>query len=267
MAADRIDSTTAVHTVWSYDGVVAAAYDEFFGNEPYWDQRYYEQRLRACGGRALELACGTGRLLLPLLRDGIEVEGLDTSADMLAILAAKASRMKLAARTYRLPMQAFDLTRRYRSVFVPAGTFGILVHDTEIDATLACCLDALEPGGQLLLPLSTEPPTLTPTGTWQPRRDVAVPSAAARVRIDEQWHATADPALCRWTLRYDVRYDDGRPADAFERSHLLRRHEPAQFARRLAAAGFTRISSQRGYAEMPSDNPDDDLIFVAHRPD
>jgi SAM-dependent methyltransferase len=258
---------TGLHTVWHYDGIVAAAYDHYFGVEPYWDQRFYAERLHAVGGRALELACGTGRLLLPMLRDGLEVEGLDTSADMLAILHAKAQRLKLDPRTYRLPMQAFDLPRRYRSVFVPAGTFGILVHDAEIDATLACCLHALEPGGQLLVPLATEPPTPTPVGAWQPRRDVAVPGHAARVRIEEQWHATADPDIGRWVLRYEVTFADDRPPETFERTHLLRRHDPRHFARRLAAAGFTRITSNRGYAEMPSDDPGDDLIFVAQRPD
>lgn len=255
---------TRARTVWPYEGIVAASYDHYFGAEPHWDQAFYAQRLRANGGRALELACGTGRLLLPLLRDGLAVEGLDTSADMLAILQDKARRLGLTPRTYTLPMQAFELPRRYRTVFVPAGSFGILIDDDEIDATLRCCAAALEPGGELLLPLSTEPPPPSAAPSWQLRREVDVPSHAARVRVFEQWHATDDAAVSRWSLRYEVAVA-GQPLQTFERSHLLRRHT-ADFAQRLAAAGFERITSRRGYAEMPSDDPGDDLIFIASRP-
>ncbi len=80
---------SAAPTVWDYSGIVAAAYDLYFGTEPFWDQAFYERRLRANGGRALEVACGTGRLLVPLLRDGLNVEGLDTSPEMLDRLRAR----------------------------------------------------------------------------------------------------------------------------------------------------------------------------------
>ncbi len=151
---------TGPHTVWDYCGLVAAAYDEFFGSEPFRDQPFFDERIRANGGRALEVACGTGRLLVPLLRDGLEVEGLDTSTDMLAILRGKAQRLGLTPVLHSAPMQSFDLPSRYRTVFVPAGTFMILVHDEEIRSTLACCRRALEPGGELLVPLDDREPAL-----------------------------------------------------------------------------------------------------------
>jgi SAM-dependent methyltransferase len=257
-------ATPSAPTIWAYEGIVAAAYDRFFGDEPFWDQPFYAQRLRANGGRALELACGTGRLLLPLLRDGLAVDGLDTSADMLAILHAKAARLGLALTTWQLPMQAFALPRCYRSVFVPAGSFGILTGDDEIDATLACCHAALEPGGELLLPLSTESPRFTAGDHWQLRRDVAVPDHALRLRVFEQWHPTAEAMVARWQLRYELTRADGT-IEHFERSHLLRQHAADAFAQRLVAAGFTSVTARRGYAEMPSDDPTDDLVFSARR--
>src|SRR6202046_981982 len=39
-------------------------------------------------GPILEIACGTGRVLLPLARQGIEVHGVDNSLPMLTILKA-----------------------------------------------------------------------------------------------------------------------------------------------------------------------------------
>src|SRR5262249_34544710 len=51
---------------WDYRGLAAENYDLWFGEEPFWDQAFFHERLRRNGGVALEIACGTGRLLVPL---------------------------------------------------------------------------------------------------------------------------------------------------------------------------------------------------------
>jgi SAM-dependent methyltransferase len=256
---------TPPRTEWDYSGIVAAAYDHFFGDEPFWDQRFFEARLRGNGGRALELACGTGRLLVPLLRDGLDVEGLDTSADMLDILRRKARALNLAPVLYQCPMQAFDLPRRYQTVFVPAGSFRMLVHDEEIRATLACCLAALEPGGELIIPLDVEEPVVRETHAWRLRRDVEVPSHQARVRIHERIGYDPGTALIDWQLRWEVERT-GQALERFEREHLLRYHRADDFAELLREAGFEAVQTRRGYTEMESTDPTDDMIFTARRP-
>ena len=47
-------------------------------------------------------------------------------------------RIELSPVLHEAPMQAFDLVRRFRTVFVPAASFGILVAPDEIRAALAC---------------------------------------------------------------------------------------------------------------------------------
>src|SRR5262249_57037091 len=59
---------------WDYRGLAAECYDLWFGAEPFWDQPFFYQRLCRNGRVALEIACGTGRLLMPLLRDGLAVD-------------------------------------------------------------------------------------------------------------------------------------------------------------------------------------------------
>ena len=50
---------------WDYRGLAAECYDLWFGDEPFWDQAFFYDRIRHNGGVALEIACGTGRLLVP----------------------------------------------------------------------------------------------------------------------------------------------------------------------------------------------------------
>jgi SAM-dependent methyltransferase len=252
-------------TIWDYSGIIAAAYDQYFGTEPYWDQAFYEQRLRANGGRALEVACGTGRLLLPLLRDGCDVEGLDTSREMLDRLRAKARAMNLAPVLHEAPMQDFDLPGRYRTVFVPAGSFGILIEPDEVRAALACFLRALEPGGEALVPVSEANADDAPIPDWRERRDVQVPEYGARLIAHERIAYEDQGRIQRWFLRYTVDRP-GKPQEIFFREHRLRHYPPQELRDLLAEAGFDGISMRRGYTDPASSDPDDNLVFSARRP-
>ncbi len=252
-------------TIWDYSGIRAAAYDLYFGAEPFWDQAFYEKRLRANGGRALEVACGSGRLLLPLLRDGLEVEGLDTSREMLDRLRARARAMNLAPVLHEAPMQDFDLPGRYGTVFVPAGSFGILVEPEEIRAALACMCRALEPGGELLLPVSEASADDPPVCDWRERRNVDVPEYDARLVTHERIGYDDGGRLQHWHLRYTVQRR-GRDDEVFFVDHVLRHYGADELRALLEAAGFEGVDVRRGYTEPPSTNPDDDLVFSARRP-
>src|SRR6478752_10117478 len=69
-----------------YDGLVAEAYDVWLPPDGRYDDRdFYRDLIRKGDGPALELGCGNGRLLVGYLADGLDVEGVDSSADMLDI--------------------------------------------------------------------------------------------------------------------------------------------------------------------------------------
>ena len=256
---------TAPPTIWDYSGIVAAAYEHYFGAEPYWDQAFYENRLRANGGRALEVACGTGRLLLPLLRDGLQVDGLDTSRDMLDRLRARARAMDLSPVLHEAPMQDFDLSRRYRTVFVPATSFGILVDPDEIGAALACFLRALEPGGEVLIPVSEASAASEPVLDWRERRNIRLPDEDAHVVVFERIAYEDGGRLQRWDLCYELEPGD-RTKQTFFRAHEVRHYGAGEFRALLLAAGFEGIEVRRGYTEPQSSDPADDLVFSARSP-
>ncbi len=256
-------STTPL-TIWDYSGIVAAAYDEFFGAEPFWDQAFYAERIRANGGRALELACGTGRLLVPYLRDGLAVEGLDASTDMLALLRAKAQPLGLAPVLHRLPMQDFHLPGRYRTIFCPAGSFRILLSDDEILASLRCCMEALEPGGELLIPFDVIVPPAGEETDWRERRHVHVPTHAADVRIFERNGFDPEQQIVSWFLRWEV--TRGGQTEVFHHDRKLRHHTVERFTALLQQAGLRAVQTRRGYTDPQSSDPEDDVIFSARRP-
>jgi len=162
-------------------------------------------------------------------------------------------------------MQDFDLPGRYRTVFVPAGSFGILVEPDEVRAALACFLRGLQPGGEVLIPVSEASADDAPILDWRERRNVHVPECDAQVVAHERTAYEDDGRIQYWFLRYTVDRP-GKPQEVFFREHRLRHYRPAEFAALLAEAGFEAIAMCRGYTDPESSDPDDDLVFSARRP-
>ena len=57
---------------------------------------FYERLARKLGGPALEVACGTGRITLPLAQGGLNIAGVDSSEAMLAIARHKLTALPAA---------------------------------------------------------------------------------------------------------------------------------------------------------------------------
>lgn len=73
--------------------VMAKYYDGAYGSKPdLLDLPFYCGLAERTGGPVLEIACGTGRVLLEIARRGIEISGIDVSDDQLKVLAAKLAR-------------------------------------------------------------------------------------------------------------------------------------------------------------------------------
>ena len=133
-------------STWHY-GVVARWWAEFNTDGP--EIAYFRQFVEA-GQPALDVACGTGRLLLPYLRDGLDVDGCDVSPDMLAHCREAAEREGLSPNLYAQAMHELDLPRRYRTIYV-CGGFGLgSTREQDVEA-LRRLHDHLEPGGLLVL--------------------------------------------------------------------------------------------------------------------
>lgn len=134
---------------WHY-GLVAQYWSEFNDEFRSHELPYFREFVEDEGQPALDVGCGTGRLLLPLLRAGLEVDGCDVSADMVAACRAKAELEGLSPNLYVQAMHELDLPRAYRTIIV-CGSFG-LGSDRERDRqALARLHRHLEPGGTLLL--------------------------------------------------------------------------------------------------------------------
>jgi SAM-dependent methyltransferase len=111
---------------------------------------FYVGLAREARGPVLEIACGTGRILLPCLQAGADVDGLDLYEGMLNVLRKKAAALQLAPRLYTADMSDFRLPRRYALITI---TFNAFIHNLTQEAQIHClelCRQHLLPGGVLV---------------------------------------------------------------------------------------------------------------------
>jgi SAM-dependent methyltransferase len=130
-----------------HHGLVAEWWAAFNTDGPEID---YYGRVVADGQPALDAGCGTGRLLLPWLRAGYDVDGSDVSADMIALCRERATAEGFDPALLVQPLHELAAPRRYRTVVV-CGVFGLGSTRAQDQQGLERLHDALEPGGVLLL--------------------------------------------------------------------------------------------------------------------
>ena len=114
---------------------------------------FYVRQIKRYGEPVLELACGSGRLTIPLTEKGFEIKGLDTSIEMLDLAKEKANRRNIELDLVRGDMTDFDLSRKFSLIFIPAQSLSHLYSVSEIEKCFACVKKHLTDVGRFLIEL------------------------------------------------------------------------------------------------------------------
>lgn len=110
------------------------------------------QKHSGLGGRILDIGCGTGRILLQLLRNGFQADGLDISAQMLSLTKAKLQAANLETALYQGDMRALGnlgITAKYNLVIIPYCSMIYMLENSDRLAVFRGVYNLLERGGVL----------------------------------------------------------------------------------------------------------------------
>ena len=247
---------------WEYGTLAAEVYDldKPIGHS-FPDVEYYTRLLAKVRGRILEPATGTGRLLIPLLEAGHEVDGLDSSAAMLAMCRRHCHDRGLDPVLLEADMTIFVQLAAYEAVIIPAGSIALLDGRKATLQALACFRDSLVPGGRLLVDV----PAPRPVAEHEPMRYWRRGSCLWTLQT---LHIEYDPAAHQTTrlLRYD-KWQDGTLRMTELQTFRLQHWDVDEFEDLLAEAGFIEILVMVGYQEAcTAGSCDRDWTFHATAP-
>nr|WP_276561056.1 class I SAM-dependent methyltransferase [Bacillus paramycoides] len=98
----------------------------------------------------LEPMCGNGRMLIPFMQNGVNIEGFDISKDMLKVCKDKAEKLNLKPVVSQGRIEKFHSDNKYDLIMIPIGSFSLLP-DNLVDISLQNMKNNLKENGKLLL--------------------------------------------------------------------------------------------------------------------
>ncbi|MEK6720892.1 MAG: class I SAM-dependent methyltransferase [Chloroflexota bacterium] len=271
-----MDETTGETRTWHY-GLIARWWSEFNQAEPE-ELAYYGAAIRRFGEPALDLGCGTGRILLPLAAEGLDVDGVDVSGDMIDRARTAATGRGLTPGLFIQAGHDLDLARRYRTIYL-CGVFGIGGRRDRDRETLHRAFGHLEPGGALII-WHEFPYADQGTDQW------ALWLAGRRDGLPRDWRETGDRrrAADGDEIELITRLESFDPfeqrqdlelrarlwrAGEVVREEVGRLSENLYFGQEilllLEEAGFAEISVEVAYTGQPATPDDGTVVFIARK--
>jgi SAM-dependent methyltransferase len=231
------------------------------------DVGFWRRMAADARGPVLELGCGTGRVSRPLARAGVDLVGIDRSAQMLARAHRKTTKSSNDQLTKSLRLVRGDIrtlpfqAQWFSMVLAPYGILQSLLADRDLAATLESVARVLARGGTFGIDLVPDVPN------WREYEN----------RVQLRGRAAGGAHL---TLIESVRQDRRRRLTTFDQRYLVRRGRQQrehrfsltfrtlsvkQMTRRLERAGFGVEAVLGDYHSRPWDARADVWIILARR--
>jgi SAM-dependent methyltransferase len=258
---------------WHY-GLVAKWWAEFNIDGPEID--YYRRFIEKNGEPALDVGCGNGRLLLPWVRTGLDVDGCDISPDMIHLCRERAEREHLAPTLFVQAMHELSPPRRYRTIVV-CGAFGLGSTHLQDLESLRRFHRYLQPGGRLLLDIEVP---YSDDRRWQ------YWLKGGRLHLPEEWGPRppsrrgsdgADYWLSARVVDFDrleqcfdyemlaEMWRDGQKVAEEKHGLTMRLYFRDEVALMLAHVGFSDVQVRGNYTDDEATGEHDTLVFIATR--
>lgn len=111
---------------------------------------FYIMQAKKYGGPILELACGTGRITVPIAKNGVPIVGLDFSVKMLEQAKRNSKDNKIEIEWIEADMTDFNLKRTFSTITMPAAAMNWVLENKSIEKCLNCIKDHLNQDGTFI---------------------------------------------------------------------------------------------------------------------
>ncbi len=195
----------------------------------------YLHYAKDANGPILEPMCGTGRFLIPLLELGYAVTGFDYSPYMLNVCRKKCEERRLLTNLQVATFETFSMPGSYNLIFIPSGSFGLLITSEQINQALTFISGRLELGGKFVFEIETLKAVREPQDVWRGRW-VAKPDGS-KIVINILSRFDSATRVETGLFRYELWEDNIISRTEVEDYHV-RHYEPAEIEKLLGQHGL-----------------------------
>ena len=245
-----------------YYDLVVDTYNLFHAEGNIEDTSFYKLLIDRLDGAVLEMMCGSGRVLIPLLRQNVDIEGLDCSNEMLASCRGQAQNEGLHCNLYEQYAHEMQLPRQYKTIIFSYSSFALLTDRTEAFDTLCRIYNHLLDGGQLILDMAI--PWLSAReeahdGIWKLSRKGMLPGNHF-VHISRVADYNRLENLEHVQIKYEV-YKDGKLVDTLLNQMQCRYYGKYELQLLLEKAGFREIRTYGNFQDKEANEGDEIVTF------
>jgi SAM-dependent methyltransferase len=254
------------HSTPAYSQRVVDLYDQWFPEHLREDIDLYVAVALARGGRVLDAGCGTGRLMLPLLRSGAQVDGVDVTPGMIERCRSKVAAEGYTAELRCQALQRLRMDAHYETAIAAYNVFNFLLSQEDQVAALRALWAHLNPGGLLMLGVGG--PDVYRVGQDESMEFLSYrtpdPDAAVQAFVYVAYDHDEIAQIADGRARLEL-YRDGLLTEQRSERRLRRWVYPAEMRLLLQAAGFEDIRITDTFGDE-AEMIEDELVYWATRP-
>jgi SAM-dependent methyltransferase len=219
------------------------------------DVPFWEEMARENGPKILELAAGTGRLALPILKTDVVYTGIEVSRPFVKRAREKIAQYGDRGRVIQGDIRSFHLKQTFDLIFIGFNSFLHLLTDKDANRMLACIREHCHSETRFMIDIFVPDPLFLyrPEGKRVPAKIYVDPATNDNVSVEETNRYDPDTEL-----NYLKKIPDFLVAD-----FTLRMYFPDTMDRLLHEAGFQIIEKWGNYQRTAFREDSELQIYMA----
>ena len=241
----------------SYQRSFASIYDQVMSAVPYDFWYEYLKLLLEYHGvlppdRALELGCGTGNMMVRFLSDGIKVDGLDGSCDMLDEAEKKAKKFKIESDFYHRDFLDIPKEFKYPLVYSIFDSLNYVLELKKLEKVFNSVHEILDSSGVFIFDLNTE------------ERLAGIKPGTITFQEDDflcYWQDIVEPEESIWKVKLIIQKKND--SGYYKETHVEKGYNPYKIKASLIDAGFESVFFYRANYLIEGSPSDNRIYFLA----